>query len=76
MSDDRDLCERLVDPRYDGSLALRIDAAREITRLQSVVYRLNLHISLLENQRVVLERHLKADTIPFTTSRTKSNVDD
>ena len=34
MTDDRDICERLEDPSYDGAIYMRQDAAKEIRRLR------------------------------------------
>lgn len=43
MTDDRDICERLEDPNYDGALYLRREAAKGITALR---YR----VALLEGE--------------------------
>ena len=40
MADERDICERLEDPNYDGAVFLRLDAAKEITALRHYVARL------------------------------------
>ncbi len=40
MTDDRDICERLEDPNYDGAFFLRLDAAKEIRYLRYYVARL------------------------------------
>jgi hypothetical protein len=45
VSDDRDICERLEDPRYDGGLFLRMNAADEIRRLRKAL----TEIALLTN---------------------------
>lgn len=34
MADDRDICERLECPSYDGAIFMRRDAAKEIRRLR------------------------------------------
>lgn len=37
MTDDRDICERLEDPSYDGAIYMRQDAAKEIRALRAKV---------------------------------------
>lgn len=37
MADDRDICERLEDPSYDGALFMRQDAAKEIRALRAKI---------------------------------------
>lgn len=76
MSDDRDLCERLVDPRCDGALALRQEAAGEIARLRDVVSRKQVHVALLEHRMAALERRLCKDAPNDLAPRNKSTADD
>lgn len=40
MADDRDICERLECPSYDGAIFMRRDAAKEIRALRHYVARL------------------------------------
>lgn len=37
MTDDRDICERLEDPSYDGAIYMRQDAAKEIRALRAKI---------------------------------------
>lgn len=37
MADDRDICERLEDPSYDGAIYMRQDAAKEIRALRAKI---------------------------------------
>lgn len=50
MADDRDICERLEDPNYDGAVFLRLDAAKEITALRYYVARLEGDLASEEYQ--------------------------
>lgn len=63
MTDDRDICERLEDPNYDGALYLRINAAKEITALRYRVARLEGELASEQYQhaktKVMLEKAQK-----------------
>jgi hypothetical protein len=50
MADERDICERLEDPNYDGAVFLRLDAAKEITALRYYVARLEGDLASEEYQ--------------------------
>ena len=50
MTDDRDICERLEDPNYDGAVFLRINAAKEIRALRHYVARLEDELAEEEYQ--------------------------
>lgn len=48
MSDDRDICERLEDPSYDGAIYMRQDAAKEIRELRHRVEQLESDLAVAE----------------------------
>ena len=50
MANERDICERLEDPNYDGAVFLRLDAAKEITALRYYVARLEGDLASEEYQ--------------------------
>lgn len=48
MTDDRDICERLECPSYDGAMFMRRDAAKEIRALRYYVARLEHDLAKAE----------------------------
>lgn len=67
MSDERDICERLEDARYDGAFAMRRDAARLIRRLRYYTTRLedDLVAADLETER--LRKHIAKQQLDIIT---------
>ncbi len=66
MSDERDICERLEDARYDGAFAMRRDAARLIRQLRYYTTRLEADLVAADLETERLRKHIakqQLDTI-------------
>jgi predicted nucleic acid-binding Zn-ribbon protein len=67
MSDERDICERLEDARYDGSFAMRRDAARLIRQLRYYTTRLEADLVAADLETESLRKHVSKQQLDIAT---------
>lgn len=67
MSDERDICERLEDARYDGAFAMRRDAARLIRRLRYYTTRLEEDLVAADLETESLRKHIAQQQLDIVT---------
>jgi predicted nucleic acid-binding Zn-ribbon protein len=67
MSDERDICERLEDARYDGAFAMRRDAARLIRQLRYYTTRLEEDLVAADLETESLREHIAQQQLDIVT---------
>jgi hypothetical protein len=67
MSDERGICDRLEDARYDGSFAMRRDAARLIRQLRHYTTRLEEDLVAADLETESLRKHVSKQQLDLAT---------
>jgi hypothetical protein len=67
MSDERDICDRLEDARYDGAFAMRRDAARLIRQLRYYTTRLEEDLASADLETESLRKHVSKQQLDIAT---------
>jgi hypothetical protein len=67
MSDERDICDRLEDARYDGAFAMRRDAARLIRQLRYYTTRLEADLVAADLETERLRKHIAKQQLDIMT---------
>jgi predicted nucleic acid-binding Zn-ribbon protein len=67
MSDERDICERLEDARYDGSFAMRREAAKLIRHLRYYTTRLEEDLVAADLETESLRKHIAQQQLDIVT---------
>ena len=67
MTDDRDICERLECPSYDGAMFMRRDAAKEIRYLRHYVAQLENNLAIAEDAVEHLRRYSNKQDLDIVT---------
>jgi predicted nucleic acid-binding Zn-ribbon protein len=67
MSDERDICDRLEDARYDGAFAMRRDAAKLIRQLRYYTTRLEEDLVAADLETESLRKHVSKQQLDIVT---------
>jgi predicted nucleic acid-binding Zn-ribbon protein len=67
MTDERDICDRLEDARYDGAFAMRRDAARLIRQLRYYTTRLEEDLVAADLETESLRKHIAQQQLDIVT---------
>jgi hypothetical protein len=67
MTDERDICDRLEDARYDGAFAMRRDAARLIRQLRYYTTRLEADLVAADLETERLRKRIAKQQLDLAT---------